>query len=119
MARTTMQKGRLAQAAKEAVAREGVRGISKQAVRLDTVNVKKVRFEVGAVTKGCMLAHVAYVLSGSLRIRMHDGAEETFAAGDVMMLPPGHDAWTLGDEACEFIEFSHGTDGYYGAPAKG
>jgi uncharacterized cupin superfamily protein len=115
MALTTMQKARLAAAAREDVVREGVHGISKQDVQLDTVKVKNVRFEVGAATKGCMHAHVAYVLSGSIAIRMTDGSEEVFAAGDVMMLPPGHDAWTVGDEPCEFIEFSRGTDDYYGA----
>jgi hypothetical protein len=30
-----------------------------------------------------------------------------------MLLPPGHDAWTVGDEPCVFVEFSRGND-YYG-----
>ena len=114
MALTKMQKAHLAAAEREDVVREGVHGISKQDVQLDTVKVKNVRFEVGAATKGCMHAHVAYVLMGRIKIRMADGSEEIFAAGDVMMLPPGHDAWTVGDKACEFIEFSRGTDDYYG-----
>jgi len=118
MALETMQKARLTAAEREEIEREGVHGISKQDVRLDTVTVKNVRFEVGATTKGCMLAHVAYVLSGCIKIRMTDGSEEVFAAGDVMMLPPGHDAWTVGDEPCEFIEFSRGTDDYYAALQK-
>jgi hypothetical protein len=29
-----------------------------------------------------------------------------------MLLPPGHDAWSVGDEACTFIEFSRGNDYY-------
>jgi len=29
-----------------------------------------------------------------------------------MLLPPGHDAWTVGDEACTFVEFSRGNDYY-------
>jgi hypothetical protein len=45
---------------------------------------------------------------------MDDGSEEEFRTGDVMMLPPGHDAWTVGDEPCDFIEFSQGND-YYDA----
>lgn len=118
MALETMQKARLTAAEREEIEREGVHGISKQGVRLDTVTVKNVRFEVGATTRGCMLAHVAYVLSGCIKIRMTDGSEEVFAAGDVMMLPPGHDAWTVGDEPCEFIEFSRGTDDYYAALQK-
>ena len=40
---------------------------------------------------------------------MNDGSEEEFGRGDIMMFPPGHDAWTVGDEACVFIEFSAGT----------
>jgi hypothetical protein len=54
------------------------------------------------------------VLSGRILIRMDDGSEEEFGRGDVMMLPPGHDAWTVGDEPCDFIEFSRGND-YYDA----
>ncbi len=114
-----MLKASLAGAEKEEIRREGVEGIIRQVIDLDGVMAKKVRFEPGGVTKACPHAHVAYVLSGAIRIRMNDGAEETFAAGDVMMLPPGHDAWTIGDEACEFIEFSQGTQGYYGPPVHG
>jgi hypothetical protein len=29
------------------------------------------------------------------------------------MVPPGHDAWAVGDEPCVFIQFSQG-DNYYG-----
>ena len=118
MALATMQKARLTEAEREEVEREGVHGISKQDVRLDTVTVKSVRFEVGAETKSCMLPHVAYVISGCIKVRMLDGSEDEFAAGDVMMLPPGHDAWTVGEEPCEFIEFSRGTDDYYAALQK-
>lgn len=31
-----------------------------------------------------------------------------------MLLPPGHDAWTVGDEAARFVEFSSGNDYYAG-----
>jgi hypothetical protein len=56
----------------------------------------------------------ALVVSGALGVRMADGSEEVFSAGDVMLLPPGHDAWSVGDEACRFVEFSRGND-YYAA----
>jgi uncharacterized RmlC-like cupin family protein len=101
--------------------------ISKQTVQLDTVKVTRVRFDVGAKrskdlkeyagAESCLLPHVAYVLSGRIMIRMDDGSEELFEAGDIMMLPPGHDARTIGDEPCEFIEFSKGND-YYDAVHK-
>jgi hypothetical protein len=29
-----------------------------------------------------------------------------------MMLPPGHDAWCVGEEPCIFVEFSRGGDYY-------
>ncbi len=43
---------------------------------------------------------------------MDDGSEETFSKGDIMMLPSGHDAWTVGSEPCGFIQLSQG-DNYY------
>jgi hypothetical protein len=43
-----------------------------------------------------------------------DGSEEEFGPNEVMLLPPGHDAWTIGDQACTFVEFSRGND-YYSA----
>src|SRR5882762_234905 len=93
---TTMQKGLLDTAPKD------VHGdILKQTVNLDGVFVTKVTFGVGAkwsrdlkpyaVTESCLLPHVAYVLSGTIAIRMDDGSEQIFRAGEVMMLPPGHD----------------------------
>jgi hypothetical protein len=47
---------------------------------------------------------------------MDDGSEEEFGPGDIMMLPPGHDAWTVSDEPCVFVEFSQGND-YYASHA--
>jgi hypothetical protein len=29
-----------------------------------------------------------------------------------MMIPPGHDAWSVGDQPCVFVEFSRGDDYY-------
>ena len=33
-------------------------------------------------------------------VQMDDGSEVEYAVGDVFYMPPGHDAWTVGDEAC-------------------
>ena len=98
--------------------------ISKRTAELDGVAVTEVTFGVGAKwsndlkdyagTDLCQLPHVALVLAGTLAVRMTDGSEERFSAGDVMLLPPGHDAWSEGDEACTFVEFSRGND-YYGS----
>jgi hypothetical protein len=43
---------------------------------------------------------------------LRDGSQQDFSAGDVMLLPPGHDAWAVGDQACTFVEFSKGNDYY-------
>ena len=117
MALKTMQKANLDSA------KPDVHGdISKQAVTLDRVSVVKVTFNPGAKwskdlkpdagTESCLLPHVAYVLSGSLMVQMDDGSTELFEAGDVMLLPPGHDAWSAGDKPCTFIQFSQGANYY-------
>jgi hypothetical protein len=43
---------------------------------------------------------------------MNDGSAEDFPKNDVMLLPPGHDAWAVGDEPCVSVEFSRGNDLY-------
>lgn len=96
--------------------------ISKKTAQLDGVAVTEVTFQAGARwskdlkayagTDRCELPHVALVTAGTLRVVLSDGSEEDFSAGDVMLLPPGHDAWTVGDRACTFVEFSKGNDYY-------
>jgi hypothetical protein len=96
--------------------------ISKRSAELDGVTVTGVTFGPGAKwsndlkpyagTSLCELPHVALVTGGTLGVRMADGSAEEFSAGDVMLLPPGHDAWTVGTEPCTFVEFSRGNDYY-------
>ena len=43
-----------------------------------------------------------------------DGSQQDFSKNDVMLLPPGHDAWSVGNEPCVFVEFSRGNDYYTG-----
>ena len=98
--------------------------ISKVSAQLDGVTVTKVTFGIGARwaedlkdyagTTLCELPHVAVILSGTLRVQMADGSVKDFSNDDVMLLPPGHDAWTIGDAPCVFVEFSRGNDYYTG-----
>jgi quercetin dioxygenase-like cupin family protein len=54
----------------------------------------------------CTARHAGYVVSGRLRIAMDDGTEAEAGPGSVVVIEPGHDAWTVGDEACVFIDFA-------------
>jgi hypothetical protein len=58
-----------------------------------------------AGTERCQAAHFGYQLSGSLVTRMDDGTEKTSKPGDVVNIPPGHDAWVSGDETVVIIDF--------------
>jgi hypothetical protein len=53
----------------------------------------------------CQSAHFQYQLSGVLRVLMDDGTELECHAGDVVSVPPGHDAWVEGDEPVVFVDF--------------
>ena len=57
-----------------------------------------------ASTERCMARHTGLCESGSMVIRAEDGTEQTLSAGDVFVVEPGHDAWTVGDEACVLID---------------
>lgn len=54
----------------------------------------------------CRAMHQLYVVSGRMHIVTEDGAELEVGPGDAVVIPPGHDAWVVGDEACEAIDFS-------------
>jgi hypothetical protein len=54
----------------------------------------------------CQVRHVGYVISGRSGVRLADGTERELAAGDVYDVPPGHDAWVIGDEPYVTIDFS-------------
>jgi uncharacterized cupin superfamily protein len=58
-----------------------------------------------AGTDSCQVAHFGYVLSGSMHVHMDDGQEIVINAGDVVAIPPGHDAEVSGPEACVMVDF--------------
>jgi len=37
---------------------------------------------------------------------MDDGSELELGPGDVVAIPPGHDAWVVGDEPCVVLDFA-------------
>jgi hypothetical protein len=58
-----------------------------------------------AGTRSCEAPHFQYHLSGVLKVVMDDGTELECRAGDVSLLPSGHDAWVVGDEPAVVIDF--------------
>jgi hypothetical protein len=68
-----------------------------------------------AGTKSCQASHLCYVVSGRMRIRMDDGAEDEVAPGDFFKVSPGHDAWVIGSEKCVLVDF--GGVEHYALPA--
>ena len=66
-------------------------------------------------TTSCEAAHLQYQVSGRLHVVMDDGSEMDFGPGDVSWLPPGHDAWVVGDEPVVVIDISG--MGEYAKPA--
>jgi hypothetical protein len=63
--------------------------------------------DVGPIagTDTCMARHIGMCLSGSMVVtRSDDGSEMTISAGDLFVIEPGHDAWTVGDEPCVLLD---------------
>lgn len=54
----------------------------------------------------CRALHQFFIVSGCLHVAMEDGTELDVGPGDAGVIPPGHDAWVVGDEPCEMIDFS-------------
>ena len=84
-------------------------------VNLESGPVGRATFEPGwkwslhvkpiAKTESCMAPHMGYYVSGRMVVRMDDGEEIEFGPGDFAVIPPGHDAWIVGDEACVVIDW--------------
>jgi mannose-6-phosphate isomerase-like protein (cupin superfamily) len=58
-----------------------------------------------AGTEMCQIAHFQYVLSGRLMVEMEAGSRIELRPGDFASIPPGHDAWVVGDESFTAVDF--------------
>ena len=84
-------------------------------VDLDDTVVGRMTYEPGwrwsedikpiAGTDTCQYHHLGITLSGRLRAQMADGTELELSPGDVFEIPPGHDAWVVGDEPWVSVDF--------------
>lgn len=62
-----------------------------------------------AGTASCQAAHLGYVISGRMHVRMDDGTEADLGPGDAHVVPPGHDAWVVGDEQLVVLDITPGS----------
>jgi class 3 adenylate cyclase len=53
----------------------------------------------------CQSSHIGVTLSGRMHVLMADGREFEVGPLDVTHIPPGHDAWVVGDEPVTSIEW--------------
>lgn len=85
-------------------------------VNLDETSVARFSWEPGwrwskdvkpvVQTTSCQNRHVGYVISGVLHVQMDDGTDLEIRTGDAFEIPPGHDAWVVGDEVWDTVEFT-------------
>jgi mannose-6-phosphate isomerase-like protein (cupin superfamily) len=66
-----------------------------------------------AGTDSCQVFHTGYHVSGRLHVRMDDGTEEEVGPGDAYVIPPGHDAWVVGEEPVVSVDMSRATAKQY------
>ena len=57
-------------------------------------------------TASCEAPHLQYQVSGRIKVVMDDGTQQEFGPGDVSSIPPGHDAWVIGNEPVVVIDIS-------------
>ena len=57
-------------------------------------------------TEWCQVRHIGVVLSGRMAVLLEDGTAFDVGPMEVMDLPPGHDAWVVGDEPVETIAWT-------------
>jgi hypothetical protein len=58
-----------------------------------------------AGTDLCQNAHFQYQLSGRLHVVLEDGTEFEAGPGECVEIPPGHDAYVVGDETFVCIDW--------------
>lgn len=59
-----------------------------------------------AGTTWCQHRHLGYVIGGALHVVTEDGTEMDIRPGDSYEIPPGHDAWVVGDVPWESVEYT-------------
>jgi mannose-6-phosphate isomerase-like protein (cupin superfamily) len=84
-------------------------GVTIDVVYLGDMKVKRAKYPPGwkfsrdMGAERCGDTHVGYVIEGSIHAVMDDGTELDTNAGDVFLVPAGHDAWS--EEGCTIVQF--------------
>lgn len=53
----------------------------------------------------CQIHHLQLLLSGRFAVQMADGEYAEMGPNEIFDVPPGHDAWVVGDEPVELLDF--------------
>jgi class 3 adenylate cyclase len=96
-----------------------VRSIPKgraEVVSLDEATVARSEFNPGwrwstdlapiMGTKSCQVHHLGHAVSGLMHVRMNDGEELDIPPDSIYEIPPGHDAWVVGQEPWVTVEWT-------------
>jgi mannose-6-phosphate isomerase-like protein (cupin superfamily) len=85
-----------------------------EVVHVGGANIIRLHYEPGwkwsqdvkpmAKTDRCEVEHIGYMVQGRLKIVGRDGSEGEIKAGDGFVIPPGHDAWTVGNETAILLD---------------
>jgi class 3 adenylate cyclase len=85
-------------------------------VSLDEVTVGRSEFNPGwrwstdlapiMGTKSCQVHHLGHAVSGILRVVMNDGDALDIPPDSIYEIPPGHDAWVVGDAPWVTVEWT-------------
>jgi hypothetical protein len=67
-------------------------------------------------TDSCQSHHVGYALSGALHVVTDEGNQFDIGPGDVYEILPGHDAWVVGDDTYQALEFESKTAEEFAKP---
>jgi quercetin dioxygenase-like cupin family protein len=57
-----------------------------------------------AGTDSCQAEHTGVCLEGRMIVKMDDGSQMEYGPGDAFYMPPGHDAWVVGNERCVMVD---------------
>jgi len=87
-----------------------------EVVRLDESVVGRAVYEPGwrwstampaiAGTLSCQLHHLGYSISGTMHVELDDGQAIDIPPDSVYEIPPGHDAWVMGDDPWVTVEWT-------------